>query len=82
MIAEPSAARVHRAELVFALGEIIDTLGRRGPQCERAGEARIARDARALRREAMERRDELQQTDSGGYDEALVEAVMTDDGGA
>jgi hypothetical protein len=85
MIAEPSAAHVQRtktADLMVALGGIIDALGRLGPQVERAGEVRIARDARALRREAMVRRGELQQTDSGGYDEGLVEAIMTDDGGA
>jgi hypothetical protein len=67
---------------MFALREIIDALDRRGPQIERAGETRIARDALLLRREAAERLEELQRADNGGYDEDLVEAIMTDDGGA
>jgi hypothetical protein len=67
---------------MFALHEIIEALDRRGPQIERAGEMRIARDALLLRREAVERLEELQRTDDGGYDEGLVEAIMTDDGGA
>jgi hypothetical protein len=70
-----------RAGLILALREIIDALDRRCTQIERAGEVRIARDAQALRREAVERLEQLQRGD-GPYDEALVEAVMTDDGGA
>ena len=67
---------------MFALREIIDALDRRGPQIASAGEMRIARDALMLRREAVERLEELQRADDGGYDEDLVEAIMTDDGGA
>jgi hypothetical protein len=66
---------------MFALREIIDALDRRRPQIEGAGEMRIARDAFMLRREAVERLEELQRADDGGYDEDLVEAIMTDDGG-
>lgn len=67
---------------MFALREIIDALDRRGPQIERAGEMRIARDALSRRREAVERLEELQRADDGEYDEDLVEAVLADDGGA
>ena len=67
---------------MFALEEIIEALDRRVPQIEHAGEMRIARDALALRREAVERLDELRQAAEGGYNEALVGAIMTDDGGA
>ena len=66
---------------MVALREIIEALDRRVPQIEHAGEMRIARDAVALRREAVERLEELRQTDHDGYDEALVGAIMTDDGG-
>jgi hypothetical protein len=55
MTAKTPAPPVPRADLVFALHEIIEALDRRGPQIERAGEWRIARDAVALRREAIER---------------------------
>lgn len=82
MIAKASVTHLQRAGLIFALREIIDALDRRGPQIERAGEMRIARDALLLRREAVERLEELQRADDGGYDEDLVEAIMTDDGGA
>lgn len=71
-----------RAGLILALREIIDALDRRCTQIERAGEVRIARDAQVLRREAVERLEELEHGTDGPYDEALVEAVMTDDGGA
>jgi len=70
----------HRADLMFALREIIDALDRRGPQIERAGEMRIARDAAILRREAVARLEELQRADDGSHDD-FVGAVRTDDDG-
>jgi hypothetical protein len=82
MIAKAPAPDLQRASLMFALREIIDALDRRGPQIERAGEVRIARDALLLRREAVARLEELRRADGGGYDEDLVGAIMTDDGGA
>jgi hypothetical protein len=81
MTATPSTSHLQRAGLIVALREIIDALDRRGPQIERAGETRIAQDALMLRREAVARLEELQAA-GGGYDEALVDAMMTDDGGA
>ena len=66
-----------------ALHEFVDALDRRVPHVERLGETRIARDAAALRQEAVNRIHELSVTQfhrdtqeaerSGG--------VMTDDGG-
>ena len=76
-----SAPHLQRDSPMFALHEIIEALDRRGPQIERAGEIRIARDALLLRREAVARLEELRRDDDG-YDEGLVEAIMTDDGGA
>lgn len=64
-----------------ALREMIDAIDRRVPQIERAGEMRIAREALALRSEAARRLEELERTDDAEYDENLVEAIMTDDGG-
>ena len=81
MTAKPTAPNFQRAGLILALREIIDALDRRGPQVERAGEKRIAQDALTLRRQAVERLEELERTDGVG-DEDLVHATMTDDGGA
>ena len=47
------------AELLRDLHELIEALDRRVPQIERAGEAAIARDAAALRSQAMKRLSEL-----------------------
>jgi hypothetical protein len=73
---------LQRNGLLIALREIIDALDRRVPQFERAGEIRIARDALALRREAVERIGELERATGTRHDDELAEAVMTDDGGA
>ena len=66
-----------------ALCELIAALDRRVPHVERAGEIRIAREAAMLRSEAVARIEELKQAgpDQHCYDQALVEAIMTDDGG-
>lgn len=79
---KPPAPSAPRGGLILALREVIEALDRRVPQIERAGEIRIARDALSLRREAAHRIEDLQRVDDGGYDEDLVEAIMTDDGGA
>lgn len=81
MIAKAPALHLQRAGLVAALREIIDALDRRVPQIERAGEIAIARDALVLRQEAVGRLHELQLGGHGRYDEDLVHAVMSDDGG-
>jgi len=52
----------HEAEpthIVAALRELIEALDSRVPRVERAGEAQIARDAAALRQEAVRRIEEL-----------------------
>jgi hypothetical protein len=81
MIAKASTPQVERAGLVLALREIVAALDRRVPQIERAGEVGIARDALVVRRAAIERLHELQPACEGLYDEELVHAIMTDDGG-
>jgi hypothetical protein len=70
---------------VTALRELIAALDRRVPHVERAGEVQIARDASILRREALRRIEELTRAsspDHPSYSQDLVEAIMTDDGGA
>ena len=69
--------------ILAALRELIRALDRRAPQTERPGEVRIARDAQRLRREAVARIEELRGAGShaNAYDQDLVEAIMTDDGG-
>jgi len=48
--------------LIHDLRELIAALDRRVPHLERAGESDIARDAQALRRAALERITELEQS--------------------
>jgi hypothetical protein len=71
------------SRILSALRELIRALDRRVPHPERAGELRIAGDAQMLRREAVERIQELQRagSDDNVYDQDLVEAIMSDDGG-
>jgi hypothetical protein len=69
--------------VVRALRELVDALDRRVPHVERLGEARIARDAAALRNEAVNR---IQELSAGSSERETREAersggVMTDDGG-
>jgi hypothetical protein len=70
------------ARIVAALRELIAALDRRVPRVERTGEIGIAKDAAMLRSEAVMRIEELQHggSDHHGYDQELVEAIMTDDG--
>jgi hypothetical protein len=82
MTAQAPALDFQRAGLVLALRELIDALDRRGPQIERAGETRIAQDALVLRREAVERLEELERGDDARFDDDRASAIMTDDGGA
>ncbi len=69
--------------VVAALRELIDAVDRRVPQLEGACEPRIASLAAVLRAEAASRLAALVRADGGrdGHDTALVDAVMTDDGG-
>jgi hypothetical protein len=67
--------------ILAALRELIGALDRRAPQIGRPGEIRIGRDAQRLRRQAVTRIEELTGSDVNAYDQDLVEAIMTDDGG-
>ena len=66
-----------------ALRELIDALDRRVPHVERLGEVLVAREAAALRQEAVRRIEELSTEPSAaeapGGDGS--DAVMTDKGG-
>ena len=69
--------------VIEALRQLVDALDRRVAHVERLGEARIAREAAALRKEANRRLQELTGT-SAGRDAQEAErsgGVMTDDGG-
>jgi hypothetical protein len=69
--------------VVHALGELVDALDRRVAHVERLGEARIAREAAALRKEAVNRIQELTgaQFDRDTREVERSGGVMTDDGG-
>jgi len=69
--------------VIVALRELIDAIDRRVPQVERLGEIRIAREAAALRTQALAR---IEQLKSPGphrptSEAEFADAVMTDDGG-
>lgn len=68
---------------VAALTELIDALDRRVPHVERVGESQIAREAAALKADALARIEELKRAGSARRtrEVALANAVMTDDGG-
>jgi hypothetical protein len=69
---------------VIALRELVDALDRRVAQVERLGEAGIAREAAALREEAVRRIRELTgetALDDGHDGDDPSDAVMADDGG-
>ena len=52
----------NKDHVIATLREFIATIDRRVPQVLRAGEARIASDAAALRQEAVDRLEELTRT--------------------
>ena len=69
------------SHIIATLRELIDALDRRVPRVERAGEAQIAKDAAALRRQAVNRIAELSRAGSDYlYDQTLADAIMSDDG--
>ena len=72
-----------RELVVHALRELVDALDRRVAHVERLGEARIAREAAALRQEAVNRIDELTaaRSDRETREAERSGGVMTDDGG-
>lgn len=53
------ALNTDSSHVIATLRALIAAIDRRVPQVQRAGEARIARDAAALRQEAMDRIEEL-----------------------
>jgi hypothetical protein len=69
-------------KVAIALRELIEALDRRVPHVERLGEARIAREAAALRQQAAARLDELRtsELDLQTRQDELSDAVMSDDG--
>ena len=71
------------SRIVSALEDLIKALDSRVPHMERAGEVWIAREAQLLRREAVARIEDMKRAglDEDLYDDALVDAIMTDDGG-
>ena len=75
---KPSAS----ARVLAALRELIGALDRRMPHSERPAETGIATDSRRLRRDAVARIEELTRADAANaYDQDLVQAIMSDDGG-
>jgi hypothetical protein len=73
-----------RDRVVSELRELIDALDRRVAHIERVGEIEIAREAAALKREALTRIEALTRRplDRPEREAALADAVMTDDGAA
>jgi hypothetical protein len=69
-IKDPTGTDVHkvanltRQQIIENLRELITALGRRVPRLERAGEAGIARDAAALKHEALARIATLERSGS------------------
>ena len=72
-----------RAHVVAALRELVEAIDRRVPQVDRVGEVRIAREAAALRNEAVQRIEELStiERNSRTTEDERSDAVMNDDGG-
>ena len=69
--------------VVQALRDLVDALDRRVAHVERLGEARIASEAAALRKEAVNRIEELTaaRADHDTPETERSGGVMTDDGG-
>jgi hypothetical protein len=69
--------------VVRALRELVDALDRRVAHVERLGEARIAREAAGLRKDALHRIQELTaaSSDCDTREAERSGGVMTDDGG-
>jgi hypothetical protein len=71
-----------RDRIVATLRELVEALDRRVARVERVGEARIARDADSLRREALQRIEELTsaQAVADKLEAEASDAVVADDG--
>jgi hypothetical protein len=72
-----------RGLVIHALRELVDALDRRVAHVERLGEARIAREAAGLRKEAVNRIQELSAalSERDTREAERSGGVMTDDGG-
>ena len=72
-----------RELVVHTLRELVEALDRRVSHVERLGEARIAREAAALRKAALHRIQELtaESSDRETREAERSGGVMTDDGG-
>lgn len=72
-----------REVVVNTLRELVEALDRRVAQVERLGETRIAREAAALRKDAVNRIQELTAapSDRETREAERSSGVMTDDGG-
>lgn len=83
MTEKPQRSISTASRMVSALRELISALDRRVPHVDRPGELRIAQDAQMLRRQAVARIAALSrhEPDDKPYDQELVDAIMTDDGG-
>ena len=83
MVEKPQGGVSTAKRTISTLRELIGALDRRVPHIGRPGELRIARDAEMLRREAVAQIEALnrQAPDDKPYDQELVDAIMTDDGG-
>ncbi|HEY7497534.1 MAG TPA: hypothetical protein VH740_03425 [Vicinamibacterales bacterium] len=84
MTEKPQRGASTASRIIAALRELISALDRRVAHAERPGETRILRDAQMLRREAVAQIDALSRRapDDKPYDQELVDAIMTDDGGS
>ncbi len=82
MIEKPRRSLSTANRRISTLRELIRALDRRVPHAGRPGELRIARDAAMLRREAVAQIEDLsrQGPDNKHFDQALADAIMTDDG--
>jgi hypothetical protein len=60
MMVEQKEADIPRKKLIADLRELVGALDQRVPHMERAGEARIAREAAALRDKALKRIAQLE----------------------
>jgi hypothetical protein len=70
-------------DTIGMLRDLVDALDRRVPRAERVGETRIACEAAALRKVALDRIEELTRAGrDDAYDQVRAEAVMSDDGPA
>ena len=71
------------SRIIAALRELISALDRRVPHAERPAEIGIAKDSDTLRRKAVARIELLTRggVDDRVFNQELVHAVMTDDGG-